>query len=113
MALDIDGSVYSWGINDQGALGRITHEEVIEESDDEDSSDDDDGGEKPLKGTEAWAPLKVVIKDDDGQDVKVVQMVCADSFCAVLSDAGEVYAWGSFRDPSGILGFNKLMERKS
>ncbi|KAI3636029.1 hypothetical protein MIR68_005910 [Amoeboaphelidium protococcarum] len=112
LALDIDGNVYSWGINDQGALGRITHEEVIEESDDEDSSDDDEG-EKPLKGTEAWAPLKVVIKDDDGLDVKVVQMVCADSFCAVLSDAGEVYAWGSFRDPSGILGFNKLMERKS
>lgn len=40
-------------------------------------------------------------------------MVCADSFSAVLTSDGEVYAWGSFRDPSGVIGFSKQMERQS
>jgi regulator of chromosome condensation len=40
-------------------------------------------------------------------------MVCADSFSAVLTRDGDVFAWGSFRDPGGILGFNKSMEKRS
>lgn len=40
-------------------------------------------------------------------------MVCADSFSAVLSSEGHVYAWGSFRDPSGVIGFSKQMAKQS
>jgi regulator of chromosome condensation len=34
-------------------------------------------------------------------------VVCADNFSAALTRDGHVYAWGSFRDPNGIIGFNK------
>jgi alpha-tubulin suppressor-like RCC1 family protein len=101
---------------DQGALGRVTDEDEraamaanrMEEDGGESSEDEDE-----IKGNEASLPNLVSIKKEDGSDVKVKQMVCADSFSAVLSVEGEVYAWGSFRDPSGVIGFSKDMEKKS
>jgi regulator of chromosome condensation len=39
-------------------------------------------------------------------------MVCADSYSAVLTSKGEVYAWGTFRDPGGIIGFNEQVKEQ-
>ena len=100
LALDSTGRVWSWGVNDQGALGRLT-EDGHDEDDYEDLESIDD--QSIVKGTEAFLPLPVPL----GAGVRVVQMVCADSFSAVLTADGDVYAWGSFRDPSGVIGFSK------
>ncbi len=60
--------VYSWGCNDDCALGRETADE-----------------------DEAAVPSVVNI------DEKVVQITAGDSHSAALTETGKVYAWGSFR----------------
>ena len=63
--------VYTWGCNDEGALGRPT------------SGTDD----------EEYFPRKVALPDG----VKIIQVSAGDSHTAALSDKGEVYAWGAYR----------------
>lgn len=60
--------VYTFGCNDEGALGRDTSEE----------------GSETLTG-----------KVDLGE--KVVQVSAGDSHTAALTEEGTVYVWGSFR----------------
>lgn len=78
LALDQQGRVWSWGINDQGALGRRTSEDEMTAAQrlaamDEDSSEDEDD----LKGNEAWVPNLVDIQSEDGRPVFVVQVSSA------------------------------------
>lgn len=63
----LPSQVYTWGCNDDFALGRETTSE-----------------------TEA-IPAQVSI------DEKVLQITAGDSHSAVLTASGKVYAWGSFR----------------
>ena len=60
--------VYTFGCNDEGALGRDTSE---------------DGSE--------FTTAKVAL------DSKAVQVTAGDSHTAALTDEGQVYAWGTFR----------------
>ena len=60
--------MYTFGCNDEGALGRDTSEE----------------------GSET-VPGKVTLDD------KVVQVSAGDSHSAALTEDGSVYIWGSFR----------------
>jgi len=73
-----DHEIYTWGCNDEGALGR--------------SCADDD---------EEMVPEQVFLPDDAG---RAVHITSGDSHCAVLDDGGQVYVWGNFRDGSGVLG---------
>uniref|UniRef100_A0A182P7D4 RCC1-like domain-containing protein n=1 Tax=Anopheles epiroticus TaxID=199890 RepID=A0A182P7D4_9DIPT len=75
LCLTRHGTVYSFGCNDEGALGRDTSEEGSE-----------------------FVPKKI---DLPGQCVKVS---AGDSHSACLLDDGRVYAWGSFRDSHGNMG---------
>ncbi|CAH0403640.1 unnamed protein product [Chilo suppressalis] len=75
IALDSDGKVWTFGCNDEGALGRPT------------------SGEKD-EGT----PRTVALPS------KAVAISAGDSHSAALLDNGEVYAWGSFRDSHGSMG---------
>jgi len=61
--------VYTFGCNDEGALGRIT-------------PDDD----------ECTEPGRV-----EGLPEKIVQLSAGDSHTAALSESGKVYIWGVFR----------------
>ncbi|XP_067094351.1 regulator of chromosome condensation [Osmerus mordax] len=76
------GSVYTFGCNDEGALGRETSEE----------------------GSET-VPGKVVLED------RVVQVSAGDSHTAALTEDGAVYLWGSFRDNSGVIGLLESMKK--
>lgn len=69
------GEVYTFGCNDEGALGRNTSEE----------------------GSETL-PSKV---DLPGRGI---QLSAGDSHTAVLTDEGKVFAWGNFRDANGKIG---------
>lgn len=75
LCLTASGEVYSFGCNDEGALGR-------------DSSED---------GSE-FVPAKITLP---GKSVKVS---AGDSHSACLLEDGRVFAWGSFRDSHGNMG---------
>ncbi|XP_063968532.1 regulator of chromosome condensation-like [Lytechinus pictus] len=70
-----DGEVYTFGCNDEGALGRDTSE---------------DGSE--------FSSGKVSL------DAKIIQATAGDSHTAALTEDGKVYAWGTFRDGTGPIG---------
>ena len=75
VALTTDGKVYSWGCNDEGALGRRTsgmHQESV--------------------------PGLVSFPEH------VVQVSAGDSHTVALTDDGKVFCWGSFRDANGPIG---------
>eukprot|EP00800_Vazella_pourtalesii_P001053 TRINITY_DN10890_c0_g1_i2.p1 TRINITY_DN10890_c0_g1~~TRINITY_DN10890_c0_g1_i2.p1 ORF type:complete len:433 (+),score=75.62 TRINITY_DN10890_c0_g1_i2:50-1348(+) len=70
------GEAYSFGCNDEGALGRVTEE------------------------GEEYLPAKV-----SGLDTfKIVLVSAGDSHSAYLTDKGSVYVSGTFRDNSGLFG---------
>ncbi|VVC94521.1 unnamed protein product [Leptidea sinapis] len=75
VALDSEGKVWTFGCNDEGALGR------------------------PTSGQEEEGIAKAVILLG-----KAVAICAGDSHSAALLDNGDVYAWGSFRDSHGSMG---------
>lgn len=95
-ALTYDNKIYTWGVNDQGALGRDTKwDGGLKDMDDDKSdasSDDDDTGMNPLESTPAAIDNKHF---PDG--VKFVQVAASDSATFALTEDGSVYGWGTFR----------------
>jgi len=81
VCLDKHGKVYTWGNNDEGALGRIT---ACEE-------DNFESGQVQLEG-------------------KVIQIAAGDCHTVALTTEGKVFAWGCFRDNNGPLGFVEKCE---
>lgn len=75
VCLSDSGNVYTFGCNDEGALGRSATE----------------------VGSE-MLPGKVAL------DGKVVQVSAGDSHTAALTDDGMVFLWGAFRDNNGVIG---------
>ncbi|CCJ29231.1 unnamed protein product [Pneumocystis jirovecii] len=94
-AIDYEGNVYTWGVNDQGALGRDTTWDV--------NRADLDSDDEQMLNPKDSVPGKVEGMPDG---VKVVKMACGDSISVAITDKGQVYAWGSFRCSDGILGFS-------
>jgi regulator of chromosome condensation len=72
LCLGTNGVPYSFGLNDEGALGRITLEE-----------------------DDTFVPGKIDIKE------RIVQVSAGDSHSAALTSSGDVYVWGLFRDSNG------------
>lgn len=70
--------LWTWGCNDNGALGRKTE-------DDEDQI--------------VPAPVTQL----DGKDITHVS--CGDSHMTALTSDGKLYSWGCYRDANGIMGF--------
>ncbi|KAJ1962860.1 hypothetical protein IWQ62_003395 [Dispira parvispora] len=81
MALTKDGRLFSWGCNDQKALGR-------------------EGDEMEP------AEIKLEI---NGERVQFIKMACGDSVTVALTGHG-VYSWGTYRSAEGLLGFNQEKE---
>ncbi|KAL8762900.1 MAG: hypothetical protein Q9184_001196 [Pyrenodesmia sp. 2 TL-2023] len=103
-ALTHDGKVLTWGVNDQGALGRDTKWEGglrdVGESDDE-SDSGSDSGLNPFEST----PTAVTTFPEG---TVIVKLSAGDSHTLALTDEGLVYGWGTFRfmqSNEGILGF--------
>ncbi len=85
LAVTDKGEVYSWGCNDDGAIGRTTKEDASE-----------------------MLPDKV----EGLEGVHVVKVSCGASHSLALTDNGEVYSWGAYRDASGLVGFNTAEKRQ-
>ncbi|XP_077193351.1 regulator of chromosome condensation [Paroedura picta] len=75
VCLSETGKIYTFGCNDEGALGRDTSEE----------------------GSDS-VPGLVDLKE------KVVQVSAGDSHTAALTEDGRVFIWGAFRDENGVIG---------
>lgn len=79
VALTSDSKVYTWGCNDEGALGRLT------------SGAEDE---------EEFVPM--LVEKMAGQ--RVLRVSGGDSHTAALVEDGSVFAWGAYRDSSGQIG---------
>ena len=87
VCLSKGGEVYTFGCNDEGALGRSI-------------ADDEEG----------FIAGKVELPLEAGE--KVVQITAGDSHCVALTSGGRAFYWGTFRDSSGSFGLSeKGMER--
>ncbi|TRY52214.1 RCC1/WD40/YVTN/Zinc finger, RanBP2-type containing protein [Cryptosporidium tyzzeri] len=115
------GEVLSWGCNDDGALGRLSSkfkakleklnkksdndkninkdEEEDEEDDDEVENEDEEEPEDSEKyPNEIEFPL-------DMKNCQVKSIISGDCYSCCLTENGEVYLWGSYKDSGGYIGF--------
>ncbi|KAF9006522.1 regulator of chromosome condensation 1/beta-lactamase-inhibitor protein II [Cyathus striatus] len=91
--IDEKGVVWTCGVNDDAALGRITSDVPDPENPSSFLSIDN--------LTSYPHPLQSLINEN----FRAVKAVAGDSICAVVSDKGELRVWGSFRAVEGSLGF--------
>lgn len=95
-ALTRDNLILTWGVNDQGALGRDTEWDGglkdMDAADDSDSEAGDDNGLNPKEAIPTAIPT-----DAFPEGLKFVQLVASDSATFALTADGLVYGWGTFR----------------
>lgn len=103
-ALTSDNKIYTWGVNDQGALGRRTFQEgrmislpvdgdEVEEYDsDTDDEEDEDSGLNP-----AEAEPREIDTSDVPEGTRWASLFAGDSTTFALTTTGLVYGWGTFR----------------
>ena len=87
-AITHDNKIYTWGVNDQGALGRDTTDNRPEEEKD----DEDDSGLNPEEATP-----KAVESIYFPEGTVFTDLCCSDSATFVVTQDGSVYGWGTFR----------------
>ena len=92
-----DNKIFTWGVNDNGALGRdTTWDGGMREIDgNEDSDSDSEASGSALNPLEATPTA--ISKESFPQGIKFVQIVASDSATFALTDQGLVYGWGTFR----------------
>jgi regulator of chromosome condensation len=93
-----DNKVLTWGVNDQGALGRDTNwEGGLRDMDDDNKSvsSDSDASESGVNPHES-TPTEVNMAGLP-ENVVFTQVACTDSATFALTDDGQVYGWGTFR----------------
>ncbi|KAJ5802959.1 uncharacterized protein N7503_005409 [Penicillium pulvis] len=116
-ALTRDKRILTWGVNDEGALGRDIQQDKDEDARDADSdksgvssgdgSDDDDITHNLKEAT----PLPV---DPSLFPIGTVfcQLAASDSATFALTTDGQVYGWGTFRGANGGIGFSRGSKRE-
>ena len=99
VALTHDNKILTWGVNDQGALGRNTaweggYKDIAENKSDSDSDSDseDDTGLNPHESTPTAIPASSF-----PEGTIFVEVAAGDSSSFALTDDGQVYGWGTFR----------------
>ncbi|KAL4926256.1 uncharacterized protein BDV17DRAFT_293682 [Aspergillus undulatus] len=86
IALTADNKVLTWGANDDGQLGRKTRKD--------DGSDADS-----VLNQEETEPMEVDFSHSNfPEDTLVVQVVATESASFVLTEFGDVFGWGTFRE---------------
>jgi len=83
IALAKDGRVFSWGCNDEGSLGRLANDGTALADDEE-------------------CAIPGPVQFPEGTP-RIVQISAGDSHSAALTEHGDVFFWGGWRDNSGIM----------
>lgn len=121
VALSHDNTIFTWGANDDMALGRKTKGKYLEEAerietekkaaakgDDSDSEDDDDD----TNGLSLLEAKPMAIPDFPPAGVTITQVAAGDSVSLALTSTGNVYGWGNFRvssySKSSLLSFANI-----
>jgi regulator of chromosome condensation len=89
IALTKDSKIVTWGVNDNGALGRKTDWDGVLRDIDENS--EEDGELNVLEATPTPIPTHSF-----PPGTKFVQVAAGDSCSLALTDTGFVYGWGTF-----------------
>lgn len=89
-AIDERGQVWTWGVNDQGVLGRDTTWSPEDEDAAMDSDDEDDEQLNPKESIPS-------LVEGFPEGTVVTKIACGDSVTVAVTDEGKVYAWGTFR----------------
>ncbi|KAK5997813.1 Guanine nucleotide exchange factor SRM1 [Cladobotryum mycophilum] len=111
IVLTIDNQLVTWGVNDDGALGRdTTWDGGLRDIDDDDS--DDDEGMNPHESIPSAIP-----STSFPPGTTFVQVAAGDSCSFGLTDNGNVYGWGTFIHDEGIRRFryddkNNVIEKQ-
>ncbi|EDR12344.1 uncharacterized protein LACBIDRAFT_158234, partial [Laccaria bicolor S238N-H82] len=98
--VDEKGTIWTCGVNDDAALGRITQ-----------NVPDPNNPGSFLSIDELTSiphPLQSLADDN----FRAVKVVTGDSICAALSTDGELRVWGSFRVNEGSLGFSNGLKHQ-
>ena len=105
-ALDKDGRVWTWGVNDQGSLGRDTKIDpsAAEQNDTDMKDEDDSDSEEELLNPNESKPGLV---EGFPNGAKILKLACGDSISVAIASDGMVYSWGTFRASDGLLGYSK------
>jgi regulator of chromosome condensation len=108
LAITHDNKVLSWGVNDQGALGRDTTWDGglrdIDAAEDSDSDEEDDNGLNPREAIPAAVDFS---QTEVAEGTRFTDIAAGDSCSFVVTDDGRVYGWGTFRKADGVFGFNQ------
>ncbi|KAJ5746073.1 hypothetical protein N7520_011255 [Penicillium odoratum] len=103
-----DNQILTWGVNDEGALGRDTGQDKDEDAGDGRgkslSGDESDEDEVTYNLKEA-TPLPVD-PSHFPRDTVFSQLAASDSATFALLTDGRVYGWGTFRTSKGGIGFS-------
>ncbi|KAG7096713.1 hypothetical protein E1B28_004127 [Marasmius oreades] len=94
LLVDEKGIIWSCGLNDDAALGRITHQVT--------------DPEKPgsFLDVDQLTTVPHPLQSLADEKFRTVQVATGDSICAAVSDQGDLRVWGSFRVNEGSLGFS-------
>lgn len=107
LAVDGNGALWSWGINDNAALGRQTGREPDVEAEVFETQPMRVEGLSPDgKGTLPGAKEAGGGSQGDVEIFRATRVAAGDSISAALSEDGQVRVWGSFRSNDGLLGFD-------
>ncbi|KPM39872.1 hypothetical protein AK830_g6690 [Neonectria ditissima] len=111
VALTVDNKIVTWGVNDNGALGRDTSWDGGMKDVDEDSDEDEE-----LLNPHESTPGQVSL-DHFPPGTAFTQVAAGDSCSLALTNTGLVYGWGTFVDPNGNERFgydqdSKLIKRQ-
>lgn len=108
VALTKDNKILTWGVNDNGALGRDTEGgEVLK---DMDAGSDSDSDDDPTGGLNEKEATPTAISDEYfPTGTTFVEVAAGDSCSFALTTEGTVYGWGTFRKNEGVLGFSKAI----
>ncbi|KAG8730591.1 hypothetical protein FRC11_006336 [Ceratobasidium sp. 423] len=94
LVADEAGRVWSWGINDNAALGRptvnVTHPDKPNE----------------IVEAEVLETEPMVVQTLVDEDFRAVDVCAGDSISVALGEGGALRVWGSFRSSDGLLGFS-------
>lgn len=98
-ALTAENKIYTWGVNDQGALGRPTTEEgKMRGADEDDSSDSDGDSEDEDSGLNpSEAEPRQVDPACFPEGTRFASLFTGDSTTFAVTTTGLVYGWGTFR----------------
>ncbi|MCJ1382494.1 hypothetical protein MMC17_005607 [Xylographa soralifera] len=108
VALTHDNKILTWGVNDQGALGRdTTHQgklrDIDADSNEEDDDDDDYEDDNSINPRES-TPTEVSLENVPAGTV-FTQIAAGDNITLAVTDDGLVYACGTFRSNDGNFNF--------